>query len=615
MNVHADIVAATVLAPNASHHGAALAIYSGIARLKHGVTLAQAKANLEVLFAGSRADAPDLFRSDSSTMIQPLQERMVGNARTLVLVLAGAVGCLLLIACANVANLLLARWSARSRELAVRAAIGAGRGRLVRQLVAEAALLAAAGWALGIALVLAGIRAFVYMAGNTIPRLSELRADARVFGIALAVSLLTVLLFGVVPALRAGRVDIQTVLQQAARPGMSGGLRFARRMLVAGEVALSVVLLCGAGLLVQTLWRMQHDQLGIAPEHVMLVNVMNRGTRTQKFDRHPFIDEMLAEMRRIPGTEAVSWSDCTPLTTGSGISTFSRSDRPLPKRFDRGNIAANCGVGPDYFAAAGVRLIRGRLFTATDYDHPNTLALVSESVARRYFPGEDPIGRQVGGNAQGSEWKMVVGIVADTRNDGLGQPPAPQIYYNSWGLFPGADVSFVARHVGSEAIFASAVRAKLHAVDSGMLAKFETLDQAIGRMSAGQRFNGVLVGSFAAVAFLMAVIGVYGVLAFAVAQRTQEIGIRVALGAGPRKVQAMVLREGAVLAGGGVVAGLGGALAATRYLKTLLYGVSATDVTTYAVVVAVIGVAAMVSAWVPARRASRVDPGVVLKGV
>jgi putative ABC transport system permease protein len=613
MNVRADILQPIAVAPNASHHDRNLSIFSGFARLKHGVTLAQAKANLDALLAASRADAPQMFRDDSRAVIEPLQERMVGNARTLVLVLAGAVACLLLIACANVANLLLARWSARTRELAVRAAIGAGRARLVRQLVTETAMLAAAGLALAIGLVLAGLRGFVYLAGNTIPRLNEVRADARVFGIALAVSLLTVVLFGVMPALRAGCVDIQTVLQQAARQGMTGGYRIARRVLVAAEVALSVVLLCGAALLLQTLWRMQHDRLGFAPEHVMHVSILTRGARTQPADRHAFIDDMLSEMRRIPGTEAASWNYCTPLSTGGSSTYFTRSDRPLPKAFDRTNTVSTCGVGPDYFAATGVSLIRGRVFGEADYDHQNTVAVINETLARQYFPGEDPIGRQIGGRPD-ARWKTVIGIVADTRNAGLGQATIPQVYYNAWGSPAGADLGFVARHVTSESVFTSAVRAKLRTTYSGMLAAFETMDDTIARMSAGQRFNGVLVGSFAAIAFLMAVVGVYGVLAFAVTQRTQEIGIRIALGAGPQKVQIMVLREGAALVGIGAAAGLGGALTASRYLGSLLYGVTATDVPTYVAVIVGIGVAAMVSAWAPARRAASVDPAVVLRG-
>src|SRR5437773_1224698 len=252
MEVPTDILTPLPVSPTLSHHGRDMATWTVIGRLRPGVTQAQALANLKMLFAASKADAPEIFRNDVSVMIEPLQQRMAGNAHTLVLVLASAVGCLLMIACANVANLLLARWSARTRELAVRAAIGAGRGRLVRQLLTETAVWCSAGTALGMALMAAGLRAAVYFAAGTLPRLNEVKADGRVFGIALGVSALTMLLFGVLPALRAGRVDVQTVLQHAGRPGMSGGYRGARRALGAGEGALSVVLLSGAVLLLET---------------------------------------------------------------------------------------------------------------------------------------------------------------------------------------------------------------------------------------------------------------------------------------------------------------------------------------------------------------------------
>jgi predicted permease len=612
MEMRADVLTTLPITPVLSHHDRGLATWTVIGRLKPGVTQAQGLANLETLFAASQADAPQIFRNDTSVMIEPLQQRMTGNARTLVLVLAGAVGCLLLIACANVANLLLARWSARSRELAVRAAIGAGRARLIRQLLTETAVLCAAGCALGIALVAAGLRGFAYFGAGALPRLNELATDGRVLAIAIAVSLATLLLFGVVPALRFGSVDVQTALQQAARPGMSGGHRVARRALVAGEVALAVVLLSGATLLLQTLWRMQHRHLGFAPENVMSISIPLRGSKVEKANRRALTEEMLTYLRSLPGTLAASWAECTPLTGGPTGTMFTRFDRPLPKPWDRGDTIAGCAVGPGYAEASGAHLVRGRDFSSADYDHPQTLAIVNEALAWRYFPGEDPIGHQIGGGPNGT-WKTVIGVAADSKNQGLNQPPVPQMFLNDVSLFSGSDMAFVVRRVGTESLFMAAVRDKLRAIDPGMIAKFETLDEAIVRMSAGSRFNSVLVGSFAAVAFLMTVVGVYGVLAFAVARRTQEIGIRVALGAGPWCVQRMVLREGVALVAVGSATGLAAAWIASRYLKGLLYDVSATDLLTYGLVVAVIGGAAMMAAWVPARRAAAVDPIIALR--
>jgi putative ABC transport system permease protein len=611
MDVASDILTTLPIPPTISHHDRGLATWTVIGRLRPGVTQAQALANLKMLFAASKSDAPEIFRDDVSVMIEPLQRRMAGNARTLVLVLAGAVACLLMIACANVANLLLVRWSARTRELAVRAAIGARRSRLVRQLLAETAVYCAAGAATGMALMAVGLRTVIHYAAGSLPRLNEVRADGRVFGIALGVSFLTMLLFGVLPAIRAGRVDIQSVLQHAGRPGMSGGYRRVRRALVASEVALSVVLLWGAVLLLETLWRMQHHHLGFAPEHVMSVSIPLRDAKA-KAHRKDLTEAMLAHIRRIPGATAVSWGECTPLTGGPMGTMFTRSDRPLPKPWDRGDTVAKCAVGPEYFQAAGMRLVRGRAFAEADYDHPRTLAIVNEALVHQYFPGEDPIGRQIDGGPNAG-WKTVLGVVADSKNRGLNQPPAPQVLVNDIALYDGSEMTFVVRFVGAEPLFAGAVRARLREIDPGLLARFETLDQAIGRMSASSRFNGVLVGIFAGMAFLMAVIGVYGVLAFTVAQRAQEIGIRMALGAGPRSVQGLILKEGVALVVIGTVLGLAMSLVAGRYVKALLYDISATDIRTYMAVVFAIGIAALIAAWLPARRAASLDPTVTLR--
>jgi putative ABC transport system permease protein len=575
------------------------------------VTEAQAFANLKSLFAASKADAPEIFRDDVSVMMEPLQQRMAGNAGALLLVLSGAVGCLLMIACANVANLLLARWSARSRELAVRAAIGARRGRLVRQLVTETAVYCAAGSAGGMALTILGLRTVAYFAAGLLPRLDEVKADGRVLGIALTVSLLTMFLFGVLPALRAGRVDVQSVLQHAGRPGISGGYRRARRALVAGEVALSVVLVWGAVLLLETLWRMQHDHLGFAPEHAVSVSIP-LSDATAKANRQALTEEMLARIRGIPGVINASWGECTPLTAGPMGATFTRSDRPLPKPWDRGDTVAGCAVGPEYFRASGIRLMRGRAFGETDYDHPQTLAIINEALARQHFPGEDPIGHQIDGGQHGG-WKTIIGVAVDSKNQGLNQPSAPQMFLNDLVLYPGSDMAFVVRYAGDDGLFISAVRAGLREIGPGLLANFESLDQAIGRMSAGSRFNGVLVGSFAGIALLMAVVGVYGALAFAVAQRAPEIGIRMALGASPLSVQGLVLKEGAAVVAIGTALGLAMSLVAGRYLRTLLYDISAMDIRTYAAVVLAIGTAAMAAAWVPARRAASLDPTVILR--
>jgi putative ABC transport system permease protein len=609
-DVRIDLLTTLPVSPTASHRDRAMMTWAVIGRLKPGVTMAQARANLETLLAASKADAPKFLRADNSLVLQPFQEHRAGNVRTLLFVLMGAAGCLLAIACANVANLLLARWSARSHELAVRAAIGAGRGRLARQLFTEVALLIAAGTVSGMVFVVAALRGFVHFAARELPRMSEVGVDFRVFGIALLVSLATASIFGGLPALRAGRIDLQSVLQQAAR-GSTGGRRYVRRGLVALEVALSVVLLSGAALLFETLWHMQNDHLGFQPEHVLTVSIPLRGTGFDAPARKALVSDVQAYLNRIPGAEAAALSECTPLTGGSMSGTFSRSDRPMPEAFHRGDSIAMCGAGADYLRAGGGRLVQGRFFTEGDFQHPGTLAVLNEAAVRAYFPGESPLGKQVLG--QIGQWRTVIGVIADTKNQGLNLPAAPQALIDDTELGGAGDLRFLVRTLAGEDAFGRALREQLRAGHPGLFTKLQTLDQAMGEMTASPRFNTVLLCAFAAVAFLMAIVGVYGVLAFSVTERRDEIGIRMALGATPGSVLALVMKEGAALAAAGVLAGVAGALVLTRYLATLLYGVTPTDLGAYIAVVVGLALAALAASFLPARRAAALDPAATLR--
>jgi len=524
----------------------------------------------------------------------------------------GAAACLLAIACANVANLLLARWSARSRELAVRAAIGAARGRLARQLFTEIALLIAAGTLVGMLLVEAALRGFVHFAASEIPRLSEVGIDLRVFGIAFLISVATALIFGGLPALRASRVDLQSVLQRAAR-GTTGGHRFLRRALVGVEVALSVILLCGASLLLETLWHLQYEHLGFQPEHALTVTIPLHGPTFGGSAREDLASDILTYLRRIPGSEAASLTQCTPLSAGSGTMTFSRSDRPLPEPFHQGDNIGICGADSEYLNATGTRLIDGRYFNDDDRAYPDTVAVINQAAARAYFPGENALGKQIlGGRASG--WRTVVGVIADAKNQGLNHPAIPEAWVNDTSPWGGsADLLFVVRSLANQAVVARALNDEMRANHPGIFTKVETLDAKIGEQTASPRFNTVLLSTFAAVAFLMAIMGVYGVLAFSVTQRSAEIGIRMALGATPESVLALVMKEGAATLVLGACAGVAGALLLTRYLAALLYGVTATDPVTYAAVVIALGLAASAASFLPARRASRLDPAVALR--
>ena len=607
VDVKVDLITTLPVSPTATLHDRSLMTWAVFGRLKPGVTMAQARADLDRLLAVSKVYAPEIFRPENTIILEPLKEHRAGNARTLLMILIGAAGCLLAIACANVANLLLARWSARVRELAVRAAIGAARGRLAWQLFTEIALLVAAGTLAGMLLVEIALRGFVHFAAGELPRLSEVGVDFRVFGIALLVSVATALVFGALPALRASRIDLPSVLQGGAR-GVAGGGQFMRRALVAVEVALSVVLLSGAALLFETLWHMQNDRLGFPPEHLLTVSIPLGNSPYQGAARQELALAILAELHRMPGNQAASLTECSPLGAGRSSSVFSRSDRPLPEPWHRGDGIAVCNTDAEYRHASGTRLIRGRFFTEDDLHHPGTLAVINEAVARTYFSGEDPIGKQIlGGRAAG--WKTVVGVVADTKNHELNQPAVPETLINQTVSDISPDLLFLVRTLAPESVVAQT----LHAGHPGLFSKVQTLDDDIAQRTASPRFNTVLLSTFAAIAFLMAIVGVYGVLAFSVTQRNAEIGIRMALGATPESVLALVMKEGAGTLFAGALAGVGGALLLTRYLATLLYGIKPNDPVTYAGVVAGLAVAALCASFLPARRASRLDPAVALR--
>ncbi len=614
IDVEIDLLTTLPIESTAGHRDRVIMTWQVFGRLKANVSMQAARDDLERLFAASKADFPQMFRGDSRLVFQTLQEHRAGNVRTLLFLLMAAAGCLLAIACANVANLLLARWSAWGRELAVRAALGAGRERLAGELLTEILLLVAMSTAAALAIAVAGIRGFVYFAANSLPRLSEASPDIRVFSIALLMSLVTALAFGGLPLLRARGINVQAVLQKAARTGISGGQRHLRRALVAVEVGLSVILLAGAALLLETLWHMQHDHLGFLPEHLVTISVPLPSGLVDAVQRKMLIEEILNLVRRTPGTEAIAQTQCTPLFMGVGSSTFTRSDRPKPEAFHLGDGIGICAAGEGYLDAVGAQLKRGRFFQSTDA--PGTAAVINETAARKYFPGEDPLGKQILGNVGMGPWKTVVGVVGDTKNQGLNMPALPHALLND-DLGPGEEESgpllFVVRTVAGEAEVARVLREEMRANHPGLFVRFQTLDEAIEELSTSPRFNTVLLATFAAIAFLMAIAGVYGVLAFSVAQRRAEIGIRMALGASQQSVIGLVMKDGAGPVAVGVAAGLAGALLSGRALSSFLYGVGVADPATYVGVVAVLVLAAALASFVPARKAAALDPGMMLR--
>jgi putative ABC transport system permease protein len=562
---------------------------------------------------------PRSFRAGTEIVIEPLQQRRVGNARVLLSLLIGAVTCLLLIACANVSNLLLARWSARSGEFAIRTAIGAGRLRLARQLLTEAALLTLVGCTSGMLLAFGVLRGFVHYAGNELPRMKEVTVDGRVFVIGLIVAVVATLLFGGMPSLQAaGRFDIQRVLQRSERVGFVAGSRVIKQILVGGEVALCLILLSGAALLLQTLWHLRNDRLGFEPENVLSISIPLKGTKLETSNRDALVGELLDFAHHIPGVEYAAQTECTPLSGGPQSLTFSRSDRPLPEAFHVGDSVAVCGTGAEYAPAAGLRVLRGRFFSEEDFHHTDSLAVLNETAARRFFPGEEAIGKQIMGvgaaaNLSVHPWKTVVGVVSDSKNMGLDAPAAPQVFFNGASYRDSTQLQILVRSIGDQHALESAISGQLRSMDSGLMAEFRPLGETITEMSGGARFNAILVGSFAVLAFLMAVIGVYGVLAFAVSERTQEIGIRIALGGERGRIFRLVLREGIGPVFLGAAAGAAIVLGIARYLKSVLYGVSATDPVTVVLVALALTSTALLAISIPARRASRVDPVIALR--
>ena len=618
MDVKLDILTTLPVLPTVTWHNSSVSTWAAYGRLKAGVSLSQARAVLKTLFERSKEGMPRPFRSGTELVVEPLQQHRIGNARVLLSVLISAVTCLLLIACANVSNLLLARWSARSGEFAIRAAIGAGRLRLARQLLTEAALLTMAGCAVGMLLAYAVLHGFAHYASNELPRMSEVRTDARVFVIGLIVSLFTTLIFSGLPSLRAGRFDIQRALQRSDRSGLVSGNRLIKQALVAAEIALCLILLAGAALLLQTLWHLRNDRLGFEPEHVLSIAIPLKGTKLEGNNRDALVSEFLDFIHQIPGTEAATQTECTPLSGGSQLRTFARADKPLFEAFHIGDSIHVCGTGAEYPRAAGLRISRGRAFSEADEQHPNTVALINDTAAQAFFPREDPVGKQILGiratpNSPMKQWKTIVGVVSDSKNMGLDAKAAPQAFINGTTDPSAAQLQILVRSIADPHALESAISSKLHSMDPGLTAEFHPLAETISEMSGGARFNAILVSSFAAVAFLMAVIGVYGVLAYAVTQRTQEIGIRIALGGGRDRIFGQMLWEGIAPVVVGMAAGVATVPALGHALKAVLYGVSATDPTTFVLVAVALTITAVLAISIPARRASRVDPIVALR--
>ncbi|HKG94606.1 MAG TPA: ABC transporter permease [Gemmatimonadaceae bacterium] len=587
-----------------------------IGRMQPGVSLERARADLAAVSARLQKEYPGNvgWTADVVTM----RDDLVGDLRRPLLVVLGAVGLVLLVACANVANLMLARGTARERELAVRAAIGAGRGRLVRQVLAESLLLAALGGAAGAALAAFGVRLFGRAFPNDVPYYISLGLDGGALAFALLLSALAAALCGLAPALRAGRVDPGVALREGGRgttaAGRSRALMNHGPTLVVAEVALSIVLMVGAMLLVRSYANLQETELGFTERGLLTLRIsLPSATYGPRERVGAYYTALLERVAALPGVESVGAAQGAPFSGWDVSASVAAEGRP-PAPPGRELTSHYQFVTPEFFHALGVPVLRGRGLAATDRDSMALVGVVNESLVRTLFPNEDPLGKRV--QIGGDTWVTVVGVVRDYRHYRLPQPMGPAIYL-PFAATPPRTMALAVRAAGGVDPLAllPAVQAAMRAIDPDVPAyRVQTLEQVVSASLWRQRLQGQVLGAFAALALLMAAVGLYGVISYAVAQRTRELGVRIALGAGRGHVLALVLGQGARLALAGTAAGLAGALALSRVLSSLLYGVRPTDLATFVGVPAALVVVALGACYVPARRAAGVDPVVAMRG-
>jgi putative ABC transport system permease protein len=585
---------------------------SVIARLREGVSVGQSQAEMEAIASRLEQQYPTENTGHTARVVS-LHEQLVGDVRPALLVLLGAVGFVLLIACANVANLLLARAAARHKEMSIRTALGAGRLRLIRQMLTESGLLSCLGGACGLLLALWGVDLLVWLSPENLPRLGEIGLDARVVGFTFAVSVLTGLVFGLAPALQASRLDLVSSLKEGGRSSQEGfGRHRMRSLLIVLEVALALVLLVGAGLMLRSFQRIQQVDPGFNPNNVLALEIsLPRSKYPRKEQIRNFYNQVTERVSTLPGVESVAATWMLPLSgqdAGRGFDIEGYS--PAPN--ERVN-AAFSAVTPRYFRTMEIPVRAGREFTEQDGPTGQSVVIVNETLAQRYFPGGDALGKRIKLRGDDNPWLTIVGVASDVKHTELTAQPRMQMYLSSLQTpFPFMNV--VVRTTVDPASLTAAVRQEVWAIDPAQpVASAETMQQLISNSVARARFNTLLLGVFSVVALLLAAIGLYGVMAYSVTQRTHEIGIRMALGAQGRDVLRLVLRQGMTLAFLGVLTGLAAAFALTRVMASLLYGVTATDPLTFAAVALVLSLVALLATIIPARRATKVDPMVALR--
>ena len=589
-----------------------------VAKLKPGIGEPQVRAELVALRDQAEREWPDPESNSGlkwSYEAEPLKEVMTGSLRPVLLVLLVSVGCVLLIATANVANLLLARASTREREMAIRAALGASRFRLLRQLLTESVLLAAAGGALGLLLASYGIDLLLKLEPGNLPRMNEVGIDKGVLVFTTCVSLLSGILFGLAPALQVSRTNLNESLKEGGRSSSeTRGRKRLRGLLVVSETALALVLLAGAGLMIKSFVRLQQVNPGFNPEGVLTVQVSPPPARYSNAQKIAFHRELLERVRGLPGVQSAGTSSDVPPQNVDDVDTFEVAGQPVPPDQNR-PLAERIILSTDYFRAMGIPLLSGRDFELADDGDAPPVAIVNQTIAQRYFPGGDAVGGRLhfGDFGPEAQWITIVGVVGDVKNNGLSAEDALTIY-QPFEQGPTVPICLFLRSSSSPETLTAGVRDAVQAIDKGLpVSNIKTGDQLLYEAVGQPRFHTFLIALFAAVAMLLAAVGIYGVISYSVAQRTHEIGIRLAVGARPQDVLLLVIRQGMVMASIGTGIGLFAAFGLTRLMSSLLFRVSATDPLTFAGVAALLVGVALLACWIPARRATKVDPMVALR--
>ena len=592
-----------------------------VARLKPTVSIERARSDLTTFASQLRQQFPDQYATDWTFKVTPMNESVSGRIRPALLVLLGAVGFVLLIACANVANLLLARAASRIKEVAIRSALGASRRDLVRQLLVESVLLAVVGGVLGLGFAWLAVKGVIVLQPANVPRIAELRIDGIVMVFTAGLSLFTGLLFGLAPAAQSSRANLQETLKEGGRSATADRSGHAlRRVLVVAEVALALTLLTGAGLLIKSLALLQEVNPGFDSNNLLTFTVSVPGSRYESDTaRIQYFDRAIEAVRAVPGVTDVGITSTLPFGGSWSTGSF-RVEGYQPPPNTPGPWGDQRVVNPSFFTTLKVPLVKGRYFNEQDGTTGNQVVVVDAEMVRRYWPDADPIGKRVTFNDPQRDsvvnWMTVVGVVGHTKHEGLDAEDRVQLYhpYRRGGGFAGGQMTFAVRTAGDPNATLSAVRSAIYSVDRDVpLANTSTMETNIGNSMGQRRFAMLLLGLFAAMAAVLASIGIYGVMSYSVTQRAHEIGIRMALGAARRNVLSMVMGQGLLLVGIGVAIGVAGAVALTRLITSQLFGVKPTDPATFAMVAFLLVGVAMLATLVPALRATRVDPIVALR--